>query len=1235
VPKSFLSLPESLAGAFCLSLACQAAASSWSEGQGFRSLEVQPVGSKAGFTSMAADATGVTFTNTLQGDAYATNAVAHNGAGVAVGDVDGDGWQDIYLCNLQGPNRLYRNLGNWRFEEIPIGEAACASQFSTGAALADVDGDGDLDLLVNGIAAGTRLFLNDGKGAWVELKDSGLSRTASATSLALADIDSDGDLDLYCTHYIDVMHLIDPTTRFSVIKRSGKWTVLKVNDYPTSLPWLKDRFEALPDGRVRELPEYHGLYRNDGKGRFTSILFETGVFQDEQGKAIPPYRDWGLAAMFRDMNGDGAPDLYVCNDNVSPDRIWINSGRGTFRAVDRFAFRHTSRSSMGVGFGDIDRDGHDDIIVVDMLAREHHKRMTQLVKDLPDAQEREQVQARPQYNRNTLFFGRPDGTYAEAALMAGVAATDWSWSPILIDVDLDGYEDLLVSNGFEFDVMDQDTQDAVRDPRRWTREQLKRALTLYPQWRTANAAFRNQRDGTFEPMSQQWGFDEKGISFGMALGDLDNDGDMDLVVNNLNERASLYRNNVTAGRIGVRLKGLPPNTQGVGARIKLVGGSITQSQEMINGGRYVSGDQAMRVFAADANSQTPLRLEVTWRNGHKSILTNVQANRIYEVDQKGANPKPGIRNPEAEEQTFFKDVSSLLGHVHIEDSFDDWALQPSLPRRLSRLGPGVSWFDVDADGWQDLIIGAATGGKLAIYRSNKGQSFTAVGEANSVAPADQTTVLGWSDAKGNRKLLFGMSNHERPEQESEIAVHSLTNAPLRLGAGKASIGPMAIADIDADGDLDLFVGGRFTPARYPEPVSSSIWINDGEELKVSPVHSEPFQSIGLVSGATFADLDGDGRLDLALALEWGPVRVFRNDNGRFQDMTSQWGLADRSGWWTGIASGDFDGDGRMDLAVGNWGRNSMYELQGGKSLRVFYGDWNSDGRIALIEAWQSGADWFPIHNRTWLAATVPELAKQFATHQTFSKATVKEILGPRSEKAKSVEATELRSGIFLNRRAPDGNIRFDWAPLPRKAQIAPAFSVNIGDFDGDGNEDLFLSQNFFSAVPENSSAEALSRDDAGRGLWLRGSGRGTFTAVDGSITGIKVYGEQRGAALADYNHDGRVDVCVSQNNGTTKLYANQGARRGLRVTLRGPAENPDAVGAQMRVRYADGGAGSCRHITAGTGYWSQDAAPQVLGLKAGTPPEALWIRWPDGSEETFALEPGVLDVIRAARRLQR
>lgn len=1138
-----------------------------------------------------------------------TNAVAHNGAGVAVGDVDADGWPDIYFCNLQGPNRLYRNLGNWRFEEVSLGEAACAGQLSTGVTFADVDGDGDLDLLVNGISAGTRLFRNDGKCNWTEAKDSGLSRTASATSMALADIDGDGDLDLYCTHFIDAMHLADPTTYFAMAKRGDQWEVTKVNGESTRSPKWKGRFEALPDGKVRELPEVHGLYRNDGQGRFAAIEFEPGVYLNDQGKPIPPYRDWGLAVMFRDLNRDGIPDLYVCNDNTSPDRIWINSGKGTFRAIEPLKFRHTSRSSMGVDVGDIDRDGNDDIIVVDMLAREHGKRVTQLVRDRPDPLDGERIEERPQYNRNTLFFGRPDGSFVEAAFMAGVAATDWTWTTIFMDVDLDGYEDLLVTNGFEFDVMDQDSSDQIKDGRRrFTEAQLKRKMQFHPRWRTRNAAFRNLRDGVFEPAGQQWGFDHQGVSFGMAQGDLDNDGDLDLVVNNLNEAASLYRNDTTAGRIAVRLQGLRPNTQGVGARVKLVGGAMTQAQEMICGGRYLSGDQAARVFAAGLDSQTPMRLEVRWRDGSQSTVTGVLANRIYEITQPASTGRVDVAQV-AQPEPMFADVSSLIDHAHSEEAFDDWARQAMLPRRLSRVGPGVSSYDFDGDGWEDLIVTAGRSGRLAAYRNDQGRSFQKF-EGAPIASGDQGAVLGWSDGQGHRRLLVATSNYEMtPEAESEIAIYSPTNlaSPQRLPAGVASLGPLAAADIDGDGDLDLFVGGRFRPGRYPEPVSSTIWLNEQGKLAASGSLSEPFKLMGLVSGATFADLDGDGAPDLALATEWGPVRVFRNQRGRFEEVTSAWGLANLTGWWTSVTAGDFDGDGRMDLACGNWGRNTVYELYQPTAFRLFYGDWNSDGVVQMIESWRSGMNWFPVHDRTWLARGFPKLNVGFPTHQAFGQAAVRDILGPAFEKCSFLEAAQLSSKVLLNRGA-----RFESVPLPREAQLTPVFSLNVGDVDGDGIEDLFCSQNFFG------TASDISRDDSGSGLWLRGKGRGTFTALDASVTGIQVMGEQRGAALVDFNHDGRVDLAVSQNNAPTKLYANRATKRGIRVVLNGPPANPDGVGAQLRVVYTGDRKGPCRTVQAGSGYWSQDAASQVLGLQES--PVALWIRWPGGKEQTFPIK---------------
>ena len=1193
------------------------AAPAWQEGSGFRSIELRPAsGGRAGFTLMDANVTGVWFTNELRGDLRLTNAVALNGSGLAIGDVDGDGRPDLYLCNLQGPNRLYRNLGNWQFAEIKLEDAACADELSTGAAFADVDGDGDLDLLVNGTAAGTRLFLNDGKGNFKE-SHTGLSRTASATSMALADIDGDGDLDLYCTHYIDVMHLADPTTRFALAKRDDKWEVTKINGESTRLPRWKDRFEALPNGKVRELAEVDGVYRNDGRGGFTAIQNEPGLFSDEHGQPIPPFRDWGLSVMFRDLNGDGAPDLYVCNDMPSPDRVWINSGHGNFHLIDHFKLRHTSRSAMGVDFADIDRDGYDDLFVVDMLAREHQKRMTQLVRDSPDDRAAENPEEEPSYNRNTLFLGRPDGSYAEAGFIAGVAASDWSWCAIFLDVDLDGYEDILVTNGFEFDVMDQDSNDRIRAAK-LTRDELKRARQLHPPFATASAAFHNRKNRTFEPAGETWGFDHHGVSYGMALGDLDNDGDLDVVVNNLNGVASLYRNNTSAGRIAVRLRGLSPNTEGIGALIRLVGGSITQSQQMICGGRYLSADQAMRVFAADPDSSKPLRLEVKWRNGQETAINDVHANRLYEIFQPKDESRPGTTGPQKSslppEQPHFLDVSSWLNHLHVEDPYDDWTRQALLPRRLSRLGPGLCWADLNGDGWEDLTITAARDGRLVTCLNQAGTNFSKI-EAPASAPMDQGAVLAWPDRQGNRNLLAAVSDYALgPGQQSLLNIYAPSNLVARSQtAGDTVLGPLVAADFDNDGDLDLFVGGRVRPGRYPEAVSSSIWLNEQGLLQRSASLSQPFASLGMVSGAVSSDLDGDGRPDLALAMDWGPVRVFHNAGGRFEEVTTKVGLSEAQGWWTSISTGDFDGDGRLDLVAGNWGANSSYALYQPTRLRLYYADWNGDGNLETIEAWQSNDRWLPIRNRLWLGRGMPELPQQFPTHEAFSKATVQDVMGARYDQAGFVAANDLQSCVFLNRGS-----RFERVPLPFEAQLTPVFAVNVGDFDGDGIEDLILSQNFFG------SASDLTRDDAGCALWLRGRGDGHFTPVSTVASGIRVYGEQRAAALADFNHDGRMDVAITQNNGPTRLYLNQHGKKGLRVVLHGPAANPDAIGAQLRVLYAQGRSGPVRAIQAGSGYWSQDAATQILGL--AEPPTALWLRWPGGREQTVAIRPNSLEL---------
>ncbi|PYJ61323.1 MAG: hypothetical protein DME24_06720, partial [Verrucomicrobia bacterium] len=847
----------------------------WQVGSGFRSAPLQvPSAGKPGFLKLPPSATRIFFTNGLGAERYLTNQIYLNGSGVTAGDVDGDGWVDLYFCRLDGPNALYRNLGNWKFEDITDkAGVGCADLDATGAALADVDGDGDLDLIVNSVGGGTHVFLNDGKGHFTELRPS-LNPGKAGMSLALADIDGDGDLDLYIANYrVDTIR-DHPQTGLHGNTVNGKPVILSVNGRSVTEPDLIGRFTLSENGKIVEHGEADVLLRNEGGGKFTPVSFTDGTFLDEEGKPLkePPY-DWGLSVMFRDINDDGAPDIYLCNDFASEDRIWINDGKGKFRAMNRLALRQTSMFSMGIDFADLNRDGRDEFIVLDMLSRSHAKRQLQ-VGDLPLISSGIGVMDdRPQYSHNTLFLNRGDGTYAEVAHFCGVQASEWSWTPVFLDVDLDGYEDLLITTGHELEMLNADVAERIQQMKAQGKLSIAEQLNLrklFPRLDTPKVVFRNRGNLVFEDVSEAWGFDTRGVSHGMCLADLDGDGDLDVVVNNLNGVAGVYRNESVAPRVAVRLKGLPGNTRGIGAKVWVYGGAVPmQSQEMICGGRYLSSDDPMRVFAAGSLTNEP-RIEVSWRSGKRSVVNGAKANRIYEIDEAQATSNLEPRTSNLEPQPVFEDVSRLIGHVHHEEPYNDFERQPLLPRKLSQLGPGVGWVDVDGDGWEDLVIGSGRGGRLGVYVNDRRGGFKpwAGARFEKVVTRDQTTVLGTESG-----LLVGSANYEDGltnggcvriyEAGQKVSGESV------LGQ-RFSVGPLALADVDGDGNLDLFVGGRMVAGRYPESADSVLLKNEGGRLALS----QRLEQAGLVSGAVFSDLDGDGKPELILACEWGPIKVF-------------------------------------------------------------------------------------------------------------------------------------------------------------------------------------------------------------------------------------------------------------------------------------------------------------------------------------------------------------------------
>ena len=1173
-----------------------------------------PANGQAGFTLMGPPSTGITFSNLLSDEHSLTNRNLLSGSGVAAGDVDGDGLVDLYFCGLDNHNVLYRNLGGWKFEDITeTAGVACANQYSTAAVLADLDGDGDLDLLVNALGGGTRVFENQGQWKFKEITDAlGVRSKTGSMSMALADVDGNGTLDLYVANFRPDTIRDEPTTRFQGQLINGRKVITSINGRPASLPEYTNRFALSPTGSVLEFGEEDVLYLNDGKGHLQPVSFTGGSFLDEEGKPLSePPRDWGLAVQFHDLNGDGAPDIYVCNDLFTPDRIWINDGKGHFRALPRLALRNTSTFSMGVDFADIDRDGHVDFFVVDMLSRDFQKRQVQISDSPGVVSPLGLIDNRPQVLRNNLQINRGDGTFAEATYFAGLEASEWSWGPIFLDVDLDGFEDLLISNGQLRDFQNADMANRIeqlRIGRQFNRNELLKLMKSYPSLETRNVAFRNRGDWTFEEKGTEWHFDTPGISQGMCLADLDGDGDLEVVVNNLNGAAGVYRNDISAPRIAVRLNGRPPNTKGIGARISIHNGAVRlQEQEMIAGGRYLSGDDAVRTFAA-GTSKSDLRIEVRWRGGAQTVIAGVKPDCLYEINEP-SNLSPRAA-PIVEPQPIFEDVSALLGHRHHEDFFDDFERQPLLPNKLSQLGPGIAWHDFDGDGWDDLIIGSGRGGQLAVFRNNGKGGFTPVSEPpfDKIVSRDQTGILGTEFG-----FLVGAANYEDGLTNGGcIRVYDVK----RKASGDSilgqsfSAGPLALADIDGDGDLDLFVGGRCAAGRYPEPVDSLLLRNEHGKFVVQ----QRFEKLGLISGAVFSDVNGDGKPDLVLASDWGPVRVFFNDGGQFKESTRELGLDKYVGWWNGVTTADIDGDGRMDIIASNWGLNTRYRTDRFHPRRVYYGDLEGNGTVNVIEASFDGSRGAEVVERGLrvMGAAFPFLRDKFGSYEAYGKATLPEIFGEKLPQMRHLEINTLASMLFLNR-----GDRFEGRPLPREAQMAPAFAVCVGDFDGDGYDDVFLSQNFFAVNPESSRA------DAGRGLWLKGGVVGELKAVSGHESGVLVYGEQRGAALGDFDCDGRIDLAVTQNGAETKLYRNRRARPGLRLILKGPAGNAQAIGTKIRA-LCGGEAGRIREIHAGGGYWSQDSAVQVL--TAPKPITGLAIRWPNGRTNTYEISPTAREI---------
>ena len=1097
-----------------------------------------PAGSQL-FTRLPSSATGVEFENRLEPTAdfnVFTYRNFYNGGGVAIGDLTGDGLPELVLtANTDGP-RVYLNRGHFAFRDVTerSGLKHAKGSWTTGVALADVNGDGRLDIYISKAGAGepasraNELWINQGVGdngvpTFRDMaRQYGVADEGMTTQVAFLDYDGDGDLDLF------------------VMNNSLR----AANSF--SLHNSRDQAERYGDK----------LYRNDG-GHFTDVTIASGIHAPEMA--------FGLGIVVADVNNDGRPDIYVANDFFERDYLYVNRGDGTFSETLDRRMPVTSFSSMGLDAADVDDDGWPDIYTTDMLPEDERRLKTTTQFDGWDAY---QARVRNGYHhqamRNMLQRNNRDGTFSDIGQLAGVSRTDWSWSALIADLDLDGEKDILVTNGIAKDLTSQDyvaflgktqtMRDATNDGR--SRVDFRKLIGMMTSTPLSNYAFHNLGGSRFLNESKSWGLDTPSFSSGAAYGDLDGDGAPDLVVNNIDQEAFVYRNNARVLHperhfLRVRLVGDGRNPFGIGARVTAYSGAdvVMQEESPVRG--FQSSVDFVLDFGLGAHASLD-SLRVVWPDGRVSLQRDVRTNQLVTVTQ--ATSTRSTSPAEAPAPPLMTDVTShaAIDFVHHENDFVDFNRELLIPKLLSTEGPMAAVGDVNGDGLDDVYIGGAKeqAGRLLLQRRD-----------GTFLPSDDDVFLPdaisedvgavFFDANGDGRpdlyVVSGGSEYSAgaPALQDRLYLNDgrghLRRAAQALPLESSSGSRVVAADYDGDGAIDLFVGGRVEPWHYGASPQSLLLHNDGRGhfTNVTAQRAPELERVGMVTDACWRDVDGDGRLDLVVVGEWMPITVFRNEgSGRLKRLVVP-GLERSDGWWNRIVAGDLTGDGRVDFIVGNLGENGGLHATASEPTIMLAKDFDANGSFEQILSAVNQGRRYPLALRDDLLRALPMLSPRLPTYASYAGKTVEDIF-TRVELEGAVVRQAYTFATTLVRN--EGGGRFTLVPLPDEAQLAPVYGILATDIDGDSHADLLLAGNFDGFRPE------IGRMAASYGLLLRGDGRGRFTPSRAPESGFVVPGQSRDVARV---RTAAGDAyLVTRNNDRPLLFRSTGARSRLAVRSR-------------------------------------------------------------------------------------